>query len=126
MTYPPDLLTSALKMLSALIIVLGGLFLVFYFSKRFIHARSGSVGDSLIRVLSSNYIGAKKTIALVEVPDEILVLGITNDRISLLSKIENPETITQIKNNQKKKPVVSFAEQLQFFSSKFKGLKNGS
>ena len=125
MTYYPDLLPSALKMLSALVIVLGGLFLVFYFSKRLIHARNGNMSDKLIRVLSSNYIGVKKTISLVEVPGEILVLGITSDRISLLSKIEDPDIISQFKENQKRKPAASFAEQLQFFSSKIRGLKNG-
>ena len=120
MNYHPDLLSSALKMITALVIVLGGLFIVFYFLKRTLKRDVGGSSEKLIRVLSSSYIGVKKTISLIEVPGSILVLGITSDNICLLTKIEDEEILNRFKRPEEGKKSTSFSDQLNKISSKFK------
>ena len=60
MSYSPDLITTALKMLASLIIVLGGMFVVFYFMRKMLNKNAQGTGDKLVRVISSTYIGVKK------------------------------------------------------------------
>ena len=121
----PEILPSLLQMLASLAVVLGGLLLTLWFFKRFVQARAGSVNNRLIRVLASSTIGLKKTITLVDVPGAILILGVTGDRISLLARIEDPETMRKIRGENPPIPVVPFGEQLQFFSGRLKGRQHG-
>jgi flagellar protein FliO/FliZ len=121
MNAQPEMLPSLIKMIASLGIVLGGLFLTLWLVRRFIQSRSGQFNGQLIRVLASSTVGLKKNIALVEVPGQVLVLGMTGDRINLLSKIDDPERIRQIRGEVSSKPLIPFTEHLHFFSSKFKG-----
>ena len=121
MNYTPDLFTTAMKMLSALGIVLGGMFVLFYFMKRYLKRDTIGSTEKLIKVLASSYIGIKKSIALVEVPGAVLVVGITHDNISLLSKIEDKDTLEQFKVTGVDQTPTAFSDQLQKLSSRFKG-----
>lgn len=103
MNYYPDLLSTALKMITALVIVLGGLFIVFYFFRRILKRDVGGSSEKLIRVLASSYIGVKKNISLIEVPGSILVLGVTNDNICLLTKIEDKDILNRFKKPEEEK-----------------------
>ena len=125
MNAQPEMLPSLLKMIASLGIVLGGLLLTLWIVKRFVQSRSGGFNGQLIRVLASSTVGLKKTVSLVEVPGQVLVLGMTGDRISLLSKIEDPESIRKIRGDQSTKPAIPFTEHLNFFSSKLKGSHDG-
>ncbi len=51
----------------------------------------------LIRLINRSYIGPKKSIALVEVAGEVLVVGISNSNISMLSKLESNATLSRIR-----------------------------
>ncbi len=123
MNTAPDALTSTLQMLTALAVVLGGLFVVFYFLKRFLRRDVGGAGNPLIRVIANQYIGMKKNIALVEVPGTILVVGISNDRISLLTKIEEQSVLDSIKT-ETSRPMPSFSEHLQRLTTRLKQNKD--
>ena len=120
MSIYPDIIPTAIKMLTALGVVLGGMLLVYYFAKRILKRQVGSSKRKMIRILESSYIGVKKNISLVEIPGAILVLGITNDNISLLSKIESQEIIEGYKKVENKKELLSFSDRLNEFSLKFK------
>ncbi|MCP4370007.1 MAG: flagellar biosynthetic protein FliO [Deltaproteobacteria bacterium] len=124
MSIYPDIIPTAIKMLTALGIVLGGMLGVYYLAKRMLRRQAGNSKGKMIRVLESSYIGVKKNISLVEIPGAILVLGITNDHISLLSKIENLEIIEGYKNIENKKELLSFSDRLHKFSLKLKGMKS--
>ncbi|MFZ0241017.1 MAG: flagellar biosynthetic protein FliO [Desulfobacterales bacterium] len=121
MTGTPEMLPSLLQMLASLAVVLGGLLLTLWFFKRFARTRSAGAGNRMIRLLASSTIGLKKTISLVEVPGAILILGLTGDRISLLGRIEDPETMRKVRAEVPLKSAVPFAEQLQFFSARLRG-----
>ena len=96
---PLELWPSSLKMLSTLALVLGLMFLLFYAFKKLVLKNSlfGKY-NKMVNVLSTGFLGPKKSIALVEVAGEVLVLGISNDHISLLSNIQDSDKIDRIKN----------------------------
>jgi flagellar protein FliO/FliZ len=123
MNYQPDLISTSLRMFVALALILGGLLVVLYYTKRkFKNKETGSNGK-LIRVLGNTYIGMKKHISLVEVPGAILVLGITNDNISLLTKVEDDAIAEKLRKQGGEIPS-SFSEQLLRLSLKFKNHKH--
>ncbi len=124
MSYHPDLISTALKMVAALAVILGGLLFVFHFAKRIFQRDIGGSKEKLIRVLAHSYIGVKKNISLVEVADIVLVLGITSDRICLLTKIENKEILDKLRNPEGEKAPLSFSNQLHEISSRFRKKTN--
>ena len=123
MNTAPDALSSTLQMLTALAVVLGGLFVVFYFLKRYLRRDVGGTGNPLIRVIANQYIGVKKNIALVEVPGTVLVIGISNDRINLLTKIEEPGVLDSIRADASR-PMPSFSDHLQRLTTRLKQNKD--
>jgi flagellar biosynthetic protein FliO len=94
----PGMPETAGKMFSSLALVLGVMFLVFYLFKKFVLKNGLMSGNTqAIKVLGTGVLGPRKSVSLVEVAGEILVLGISNDNISLLSKIEEEEKIEELK-----------------------------
>ena len=100
----PDLFSASLKMVYTLGLVLGLMFIIFHLFKKFGLKNSvfGSEGKP-IKVLSTGFLALRKSIALVEVAGDVLVLGISNDQISLLGNVQDPEKIEQIKTTVHKK-----------------------
>lgn len=123
MSTGPDLMSTALQMVTALGLVLGGLFVVFYLMRRLLKRDIGGSRDQLIKVLANQYLGIKKNIALVEVPGAVLVIGISNDTISLLTKIEDSAILGGIQPDKSQLPP-SFSDQLQRIAAKFKIAKS--
>ena len=119
MNMAPDAISTTLQMLTALAIVLGGLLVVFYLMKRFLRRDAGGPGNPLIRVLASQYLGVKKNIALVEVPGTVLVLGISNENIRLLTKIEDQSVLDAIRQ-ETSRLTPSFSDHLQRLTTRFK------
>ena len=123
MSPAPDALSTTLQMLTALAIVVGGLLVAFYFMKRFLNRDAGGSRKALIRVIASQYIGVKKNIALVEVPGTVLVLGVSSDRINLLTKIEDQSVLDGIKEKTPRL-TPSFSDHLQRLTTRIKQAKN--
>ena len=96
MNHSPDLIASAVKMLIVFGVLLGFLVISLYFIKRVIGRKDAQSKGRMIRVLANSYIGVKKSISLVEVPGAVLVLGVTNDHINLLARIDDDEAIRQM------------------------------
>jgi flagellar biogenesis protein FliO len=59
---------------------------------------------------------------LVEVPGTVLVLGVSNDNISLLTKIEDPSVVDAIRQ-QTSRLTPSFSDHLQRLTTRFKQTK---
>ncbi len=123
MSAPPDMIATALKMFAALGVVLGGLFVVYYFTRRMSRFDSSGAKEKWIRVLANKFIGVKKNICVVEVPGSILILGVTNDQITLLTKIDDDAVLEKIRNDKPHPTAPSFAEHLNKIVSRFKPLK---
>ncbi|MDH5762455.1 MAG: flagellar biosynthetic protein FliO [Nitrospinota bacterium] len=98
-----DLFSASLKMVYTLVLVLGLMFIVFHLFKKFGLKNSVFGGEGRpIKVLSTGFLAPRKSIALVEVAGDVLVLGIANDQISLLGNVQDPEKIEQIKGTLSK------------------------
>ena len=119
MNATPDMLSTAVKMLVALGLVLGGLGVFFFLAKRVMRKDIGGNQDKLIQVLANQYLGMKKNISLVQVPGAILILGIAGDSIRLLTKIEDKEILDQFNKQTRRQMTPSFSEHLNKITSRF-------
>ena len=78
-------------------------------------------GGNLIRTLATSYVGPRKAVSIVDVAGEVLVLGISNNEVSLLTKIKDPARVEAIKSVcGRNSPLRSFEDHLKRVSSKFK------
>jgi flagellar protein FliO/FliZ len=104
-----SLVSSFLKMIFALAIVLGLLIGFMYFVKRFMQ-RTAPAGENqaLINVISSKYLGPKSSILLVEVMDQIIVVGISSQQMTTLACIDDPQTLAKIAACRNKPGTINF------------------
>ncbi len=102
-----DVMPSGLRMVTMLLLVVAFMLLLFYLFKKFVLKNTPFGGSGkLVQVLGTGFLGPRNNIALVEVAGDVLVLGISNDNITLLSHIEDEEKIADIKSRSfKNKPV---------------------
>lgn len=89
-----------IKAVLTLVFVLGIMGAVLY-AVRYYMRRSGRGGaakaSSPIRVLSTFFLGQKKNLAIVEVAGEILVLGITPNSITCLTRVDRAGASEELK-----------------------------
>lgn len=111
MNLQPDLIETAMKIIFALGLILAVMVLL-TFGLRRILGRGDGIKGNLVDILASKYIGVKKYISVIEVPGNILILGITNDNISLLAKIDDNEAILKFRKQSLQQEPVSFSRQL--------------
>jgi len=115
-----DTLPYIMKTVSALAIVVGLMGLVAYGAKRFLVKKGGGpFSDDAITIVASRYVGSKMSVALIEVLGTYLVVGLTPQRISLLSRLDDEESFERIKNMKKPKDqALAFGEHLRRCTSK--------
>ena len=87
----PELVAAALKMIGVLVLIVGGLLAFNKYSKRFFKNGVAGAGQKSVQVLEHTAIGIKKSVTLVRVPGAVLVLGVTNDRITLLDRMDGQD-----------------------------------
>jgi flagellar protein FliO/FliZ len=86
---------SVFRMLSALAVVLGLMMVVVAIARRVMGTRaSAGVDAPLVRVLSTGYLGARKTISVVSVAGELLIIGATATELIPLGRVR-PSTQAQ-------------------------------
>ena len=84
------LLFSWVKLIVALLVVLGLILLLYAASRKgfgFLPAAKGG----LIKVVEMRSLGAKKGVCLVRVRDEEFLLGLGGERVELLARLEGPK-----------------------------------
>ena len=112
----PELLPSTLKMIAALAVVLGGLFVAMHVMRRCLRRSPGPSKAQLVRVVASQPIGVKKAVTLVEVPGCVLVLGVSGDRIQMLARLDDPQALERVRSHEGPE-AVSFYEHLSKFTA---------
>ncbi len=114
MSYAPDLTTAAFKMVFSLAVVLSIVWGLYRIARKKLPLARGGGSGNLIQVLDSHYLGVKKSITMVQVPGSVLVLGITAEKVNLLTQIEDPALIKSITSGVKNQhSVLSFRGHLQ-------------
>ena len=97
----PDFYLAALKTFSVLAIILALILVGFYLIRRFGLIRSaGAVGTRWVTLINTTPIAPKKMIGVVDVAGEILVVGLTEQQISLLTKVTDEQVIAHLRKNQ--------------------------
>lgn len=84
-----DLVSTGLRTVAMLFVVLGLLVLVLYFMKKYLSPKGKSRGDLVIKVLSSLYLSPKERVEVIEVSGERIVLGVTSGSINFLTKLND-------------------------------------
>ena len=114
MNYAPDLTMATLKMVLSLAVVLGLVWGLARLAKKKLPMAHSGGNHGLIKVLESQYLGVKKSITLVKVPGSVLVLGVSTDNVSLLTRIDEPGLIKGMADDVKtKQSGLSFKDQLR-------------
>ena len=92
-----DFWDSVLRMLSALAVVLALMMVVVAIARRVIGARSGAGADApLVQVLSTGYLGPKKSISVVSIAGELLIIGATATDLIPLGRVRHAEYVDQL------------------------------
>lgn len=89
----PSMTSALIKMVTALATVLGILFVLAYFAKKYQSKIGSAFGNSTcVTILATSAIGVKKQITVVDVAGEVLVLGVSGDNITMLKTIDDQDT----------------------------------
>ncbi|MDA3821200.1 MAG: flagellar biosynthetic protein FliO [Bacteroidales bacterium] len=95
----PELFPSLLKIISALAVTVGVMIVVAYLFKKIVKKGGGAInGGELIKTLSVKYLGPKSSIRLIDVLGNIMVIGVSSSKISLLTEIVDSESLEQLKD----------------------------
>ena len=113
MNYAPDMTATAIKMVLSLALVLAVLWGLYRWARHSLPSGQAADGGRLIQVLGTHYLGVKKSLTVVQVPGSILVLGISADRVNLLTRIDDPSLIAGFKSDAQPKSTPGFMAQLQ-------------
>ena len=89
----PELAGSLAQMVGSLILVIGIILVLYYFASRFLKLPQGGASSRYIRVVETRHLAPKKSLLLVEVGGEYLLLSSSGDGVSFLRKIEMLEEI---------------------------------
>jgi len=90
---------SLMKMVFALALVIGLMIGAMYFIKKVLHNTTPAMDrGTLIRVLASRYLGPKNSILVVDIAGQIIVVGLSNSQMSVLTTISDKESLAQLRN----------------------------
>jgi len=94
----PGLLSTTINLIISLLFVIGIIYLVMIALKVFyVRAAIPLKSEGIVKIIAKEYIDTKKTVYLIEVAERVLILGGTDDNISLLSEITDKDAIEKIK-----------------------------
>lgn len=96
-TKVPGFSASAVKFVSALLIVIGFMFAAAWLAKKYNLPQKFSGGrQGVVRVLGSTMLGMKKQVAVIDVAGQYMVVGMGQSTITMLGKVDDPEAIKRL------------------------------
>ena len=112
---------SLLKMASALIVVVFCIYgSVFLLKKGFGRKLSHNRRNSALEVLETTYVGPKKSISLVRVGDKSVLVGVTDNQISVLTELDAEATKAVVACDEEEAQPAKFKELLTTASQKIR------
>ena len=79
------------QVIMSLVLVIALIFLTLYLAKRFFNIGRKVKGGTRLRILDSLPLGGKRMVQVLKVFDRTLVIGVTGDRIDLLTELSEEE-----------------------------------
>lgn len=102
-----SLAASIFKAIGALTLILGLMLLMARLFRR-LGTGIGAMGqNALINVLETRMLGPKKQISVIEVGGEVLVLGVTDQQINLISRLDDPSRLLRPATTTTAKPAAN-------------------
>ena len=90
---------SIFKMLSALVVVLVCIYAGIFLLRKFLNRRYNAAGgERILQVMETAYVGQKKTVSLVRVAQKSVLIGVTDNNISVLTELSEEETAALAEN----------------------------
>ncbi len=120
---------SIFKMLSALVIVIACIYLGIYLLKKLMGRKYGGYSkDNLLQVIETTYVGPKKTVSLVRVADKAVLIGVTDNTISVLTELDEAKTaeiMPAVAAEESKEPFSRFLTSASVRLKEFRLKKSG-
>lgn len=94
-----------------------------YLKKKKFTSGKGGLSNKFVEILETSYIGPKQSIGLVKIMDRVVMVGITENNITLLNELDKAtEAAIVIKNKSESADMVSnqFSSTINGFLEKFK------
>ena len=109
---------SFFKMLAALTIVIGLMIAALYVMKKyFMLSPSPTNGSTLIHIIATRHLSPKNSIMLVEVLGQVMLVGVSNQQMSMLATINDPCAMEKIKNLRAQEGVFTVPDPLSRLKS---------
>jgi len=86
----PDLGIASLKMFGSLILVLGLIILILFLLKKLRISPLANNRIPVMRIIGTLNLAPKRAVALIEVCDQWLLVGIGTENVTLISKFDQP------------------------------------
>lgn len=117
-------LWAIVKLLSALAIVIVALYGGLYLLKRMMTTRrTASARQAALEVIESAYVGPKKTVSLVRVGNKAVLVGVTDQQISMLTELSPAETADLLVPTPQTKSAETFAQMFKRTTDKFREMQ---
>jgi len=116
--------SSLIKLLGALIIVVVGIYGFLLMLRKMMGRKfSGNRKKNLLEVIETTYIAQKKSVSLVRFADRAVLVGISDNNISVLAEIDSEETSKIVASTQlEQKETTGFSSVLNDARSRLIGL----
>lgn len=116
--------TSVVQMLASLLLVVGIILVLYYLAGRFL--KLPQTGASrYIRIVETKHLGPKKSLVLVEVSGEYLLLANSGEGLALIKQVEMLEEIEVLEEHAAPLLAVQLREKWQAFAAR-QALKRAS
>jgi flagellar biosynthetic protein FliO len=99
-----DFTVNALKTAGSLLLILGLIVCLFYVLRRLRFGSATPLSLSRMRVLTTLSLAPKRSIAIVEILDEWLVVGVGTDSVTLLTRIDRPLGVSEPERDESTAP----------------------
>ncbi len=93
----PSLLVSAIRSFGVLIFLVLVIFGLSIWFKRYRQKGGRILGSSLVKVLSVEVVSGKHQVMLLELLDEVLVVGVCGERMTLLTTVSDPGRVEELR-----------------------------
>jgi len=123
----PGLVALTLQMVASLAVVLGLIYLFYHLSNRWFKLGAQTRGSSErhIRLVETRYLAPKKSLVLVEVGGEFLLLGSSGDALTFIKQIDILEEIEVVDDAEKRPMAALFQGKLDAMAAKIAAMKQG-
>lgn len=122
----PGLFSLTLQMAASLAVVLGLIYLFYHISNRWLRPGVQSRGgERHIRLVETRYLSPKKSLILVEVGGEYLLLGSSGENLTFIKEIDILEEIEVIEERDKGAVASIFQGRLDAVAAKIASMRQG-